>query len=83
MKNVKTEIDITKEVYSAMLKEFNLVQEEILQDMALNDKRLALAIDNKEYTDASKWGNISHGLFRAFRVIERKISQLEMASKKE
>jgi DNA-binding transcriptional regulator GbsR (MarR family) len=83
MKNIKTEIDITKEVYSAMLEEFRQVQNEITQDMASHDKRLNLAVENHEYTDASKWGNISNGLYRALRVIDQKIGQLEMASKKE
>ncbi len=83
MKNIEVKVSVTKEVYSSMLEEFHQIQEEIVQDMASHEKRLNLAVENHEYTDASKWGNISNGLYRALRVIDRKISQLEMASKKE
>jgi hypothetical protein len=80
MKNIEVKLSVTKEVYSAMLEEFRQVRDEIAQDMASQDKRLNLAVENHEYTDASKWSNISNGLYRALRVIDRKIGQLEMTS---
>lgn len=83
MKSIEVKVSVTKEVYSAMLEEFQQVKEEIVQDMASHDKRLEIASENREYSDVAKWGNISQGLYRALRVIERKIGQLEMASRKD